>query len=149
MSANDHLEYKVNLLWDGKSGGTIPFEKYPALKLDTPIEFGGEGRYPCPDELFISAVGGCLLTTFLYFRRKFDFPLEKLQISINGTVDSIPREGYRLTSIEAKLHITTNKNEEATAKKCAEYTKTFCHITRVLEQAIPIEMTVDVTSTGS
>jgi len=140
-----HLKYQTNLLWDGKSGGEVDF-KDSTLRLDTPVEFGGGGKYPCPDELFFSAVGGCLLTTFLYFQRKLSFRLENLQVTIGGDVDLVGPEGYRITRIKAVLRIQTIKEEEAKAKNCATLTRDFCHITRALEKTIPTEISAEVTS---
>jgi len=139
-----HLKYQIKLLWDGKSGGEVDFKGF-TLRLDTPVEFGGRGRYPCPDELLFSAVGGCLLTTFLYFQRKLRLRLEDLQVTISGDIDLIGPEGYRITRIEAVLHIQTIEEEEAKAKECAALTRDFCHITRTLERAIPTEISAEVT----
>ena len=146
ITSPENLEYRVKLRWDGKSGGIVNLNT-STLRLDTPVEFGGEGRYPCPDELFFSAIGGCLLTTFLYFRRKLNLPLEGFRISIHGNVDLAGPKGYRITRIRALMYIKTIKNEEANAKKCAELTKDFCHITRTIEKVIPIEISTEVTST--
>ena len=146
MSTPNKLEYQVKLLWDGKSGGKVDFRNYPTLKLDTPKEFGGRGLYPCPDELFFSAVGGCLLTTFLHFRRKLDLYLEEFRISIKGNVDLSGSGGYSITRIKAVMYVKTTKNEEVKAKKCIELTKDFCHITRTLEKAFPIEISIEITS---
>ena len=52
------LEYVAELIWDNQSGGEINIRNFPPIKLDTPVEFGGKGKYPCPDELFVSAMGG-------------------------------------------------------------------------------------------
>ena len=142
----ENLEYQLKLIWDGKSGGAVKL-KNSTLRLDTPLEFGGRGKHPCPDELFFSAIGGCLLTTFLYFRRKLNLHLEEFRISINGNVTATP-EGYRIPRVKIVMHIKTTKNEEANAKKCVELTKDFCHITRTLEKAILIETSMEIISTG-
>lgn len=141
------MKYQIKLSWDGKSGGELNFKNYPKMRLDTPIEFGGTGRYPCPDDLFFSSVAGCLLTTFLYFKRKLKLHLEGLQILINGNVDFIGPKGYRITRVKAVMHIKTRKNEEEKVKKCVELTKDFCHITRSIEKTIPIEISMKLTYT--
>jgi len=102
-----HLECQIHLFWDGESGGEIDF-KGSALRLDTPVEFGGKGRYPCPDQLLFSAVGGCLLTTFLYFQRKLSFRLDGLQITVGGDIDLDGPEGYRINP--HKGHFTCQNN---------------------------------------
>ena len=140
----EHLEYQIHLFWDGESGGKIDF-KGSALRLDTPVEFGGKGRYPCPDQLLFSAVGGCLLTTFLYFQRKLSFHLNGFHITVGGDIDLDGPEGYRITRIKAILHVKTIEGEDAKAKDCAKLTKDFCHITRALEKVVPTEISAEVT----
>lgn len=94
MSSPKSLEYQTHLSWDGKSGGEAKFTGHPPLSLDTPTEFGGGGRYPCPDELFFSAIGGCLLTTFLYFKRRAKLEIDDLHISVKGKVDLVGLEFF-------------------------------------------------------
>jgi len=139
-----NLRYGIHLVWDKRSGGEVTTEKSQTLKLDIPVEFGGEGRYPCPDELFLSSVGGCLLTTFLFFKNKLNLHLDGLSISVNGTIDRIGLEGYRVTGIEAEVHVETKESEKENAEKCVEMTKTYCHITRTLEKAVPIKINEDI-----
>jgi len=134
-----NFEFKAKLLWDGESGGKISIGKFPDLMLDIPVEFGGRGRHPCPDELFLSSVAGCLLTTFLYFRRRLGFDLYDLNISIKGKLTS-QLDGYRMNSIKASMHVTTKKSYEAKARRCIELTKKHCHITRMLEPVVRVEI---------
>ncbi len=139
----ENLKYEIRLVWDGKSGGTVNL-KDSTLRLDTPVEFGGGGRYPCPDELFFSALGGCLLTTFLYFKRKLRLHLQDLQISIKGNVDFIGPEGYQVTGINALLQVKTTKGENRKLRDCVELTRDYCHLTQALEKSIPIEISAEI-----
>ncbi len=138
----ENLKYEIRLMWDGKSGGTINL-KDSTLRLDTSVEFGGSGRYPCPDELFFSALGGCLLTTFLYFQRKLRLHLRDLQILIRGNVDFIGPEGYRVTGINALLQVKIAKGEDRKLRECVELAREYCHLTQALEKSIPIEISVE------
>ncbi len=144
MSTPISWEGQINLLWDGESGGEISIGNHPPLRLDTPVEYGGRGRYPCPDELFLSAIGGCLLTTFLYFKRKVRLHLEGLQISVSGNVNLIGPEGYRITDLKAVLRVKTSKGEESNVKKCVEWAKDYCHITRALTVPIKLEHKIEL-----
>ena len=144
MSGPSRWEGQINLLWDGESGGEVNIRNHPPLRLDTPVEYGGKGRYPCPDEIFLSAIGGCLLTTFLYFKRKIRLHLEGLRISVSGNVGLVGPEGYRITDLKAVIRIKTSKEEEANVKKCVEWTKDYCHITRAL--TVPVKISMEITS---
>jgi organic hydroperoxide reductase OsmC/OhrA len=146
MSAQEKkIEYKVDLSWDGKSGGEITLPKGSTLHIDIPKEFGGEGRYLCPDELFFSAVGGCLLTTFLYMHKKLKFNLKGLRISVDGDVESHGPEGYRVTGTHVNLNVETDDKGKDEAQDCVEMTKKFCHITRSIERCMLVEVSSKVT----
>lgn len=111
MASPRNLKYKVELIWDMESGGKVHIRKFPLLRLDMPVEFGGKGRFACPDELFFSAVGGCLLTTFLYFKEKLKLHLRGLQVLVKGMAELIGTEGYRITGIEAIIHIKVSRRD--------------------------------------
>lgn len=130
--------------WDGKSGAKVSLGKSSNLHVDIPREFGGEGKYLCPDDLFFSAIGGCLLTTFLYMRRKLEFNMKSLRVVVNGDVQSKGPEGFRVTGVRVNLSVETDSEGEVEARKCIEMTEKFCHITRSIEKAIPIRILSNV-----
>ena len=107
--------------------------------MDMPIRFGGKGRYMCPDELFLSSVAGCLLTTFLYFRKRLDVLLEGFEISIDGKLHA-RSEGYRMSEIKVTVFAKTKKNDEIGVRRCIKLAEEYCHITRTIERVIPIKI---------
>jgi len=143
-SQEKKIEYKIDAFWDGKSGAEITLPKGKKLQIDIPKEFGGEGRYLCPGELFFSAVGGCVLTTFLYLHNKLKFNLKGLQVSVNGGIESHGPEGYRVSGAQVNLTVKTDDKGRKKAQECIEMTKKFCHITRSIENSVPIEIASEV-----
>jgi uncharacterized OsmC-like protein len=138
-----NLKYTIELNWDMESGGEAHIDNLPAVKLDLPKDFGGKGRFPCPVELFLSSVGGCLLTTFLYYRRKLRVLLHGLQVEVKGSVDLVG-EAYQITGIEVVIKVETDEDEKTKAEECVELTKYYCLLIRVLEQTVPIETSVEI-----
>jgi uncharacterized OsmC-like protein len=112
--------------------------------MDAHPEFGGEGKDPCPDELFLTSIGGCLLTTFLYVRRKLKLPLVDLKVSVSGEVRLEGPEGYRLTSVDATIYVKTLKGQEARAEECVKLTRDFCHLTRLVEEMVPLVLSAKI-----
>ncbi len=68
------IKFRARLSWDGESGAEINIKHFKTLKLDMPTRFGGKGRYPCPDELFLSSVAGCLNYNLSLFQEKVTHP---------------------------------------------------------------------------
>lgn len=133
------LKFEVTLSWDPEKGGKAQIGTFPPMEFDTPLEFGGESRYPCPDEIFFSAVGGCLITTFLYFKKRLKLDLRGIQVTVQGTVAPVGPKGYRIKGIEAFVNVEADEKERSKAEKCAKLAIEYCHITRSLEDGIPVE----------
>ena len=144
MSFIKNLRYHIGTVWDGESGAEVNLREGYALKLDMPAAFGGLGRHPCPNELFFSAIGSCLLMMFLYFEKRFNLHLQGLRVLVDGNVEMIGPEGYRITGIRITVHIETIKSDRGKAEKCAELMMEYCPITRTLEKVIPIEVSVKI-----
>lgn len=138
--------YKCSVLveWDGVTGGEAKTTQH-RLRFDLPKEFKGLGRSFCPDELLLSAIGGCLVTTFLHFKERFNLPLKKLNVDVRGEVRLV-NEGYRVTKVEAKIEASAPEDGVGRVKRFIELVKEYCHITRSLEGCIAI--TVDVAVSG-
>ena len=104
----------------------MDLEDHHPIPLDTPSYFGGEGIHPCPDELFFSSIGGCLLTTFLYFQRRLELPLKDVQISVRGEVKFLGPKGYTIDETYANIKIKTTSDAASKAERCAKLTEVFC-----------------------
>jgi len=139
------LDFRVNLRWDGKTGGRVYIAGRPRLRVDMPVEFGGGGRYPCPDEIFLSSIAGCLLTTFLYFKDKLHVQAKRLEISIEGVLGA-KADGYEVERVDAHFRIEPGDVDEANLRRCVDLTKRYCHITRTLEKAFPIRIFEEIKS---
>lgn len=136
-----HSEYWVHVVWDGETGGLAEAKEH-RVRLDTSREFGGLGRSLCPDELFLTSIAGCLLTTTLYFKNKFRVDMNEIRVEATLTIDLMGREGYRITGVKA--HMRAKGEDREKVKKCIETAKEYCHITRSIEKSIPIEITIEV-----
>jgi len=137
------LRYQAKVTWDRESGGLVECENCGDLRLDMPREFSGLGRSPCPDQLFLSAIGGCLLTTFLHFKRRLGLDVEGVDISVSAEIALDPSEGYRIRSIRAVMSVEADAEEADLARRCAELARDYCHITRSIESAIPLAVSIE------
>lgn len=144
MSFIKSINCHIGIVWDGQSGVEVNLREGYALKLDMPTVFGGLGEHPCPNELFFSAIGSCLLMMFLYFEKRFNLHLQGLRASVDGNVEMIRPEGYRITGIRATIYVKTIESDRDKAEKCAELMREYCPMTRTLEKVIPTEVSVKV-----
>ena len=145
--------YRVGVSWDKQTGCEVHIRDFPPISIDMPVEHGGGGRYPCPHELFFSALGSCFLGTFLVFKRQLRLRLQDLQISVQGSVDLISRGKYRgkyaIAGIEVSVYTKIEGEQDAKeiASDCIRLTEQHCPITRALRKAVPIKILSQIETT--
>ncbi|MEM0456243.1 MAG: OsmC family protein [Nitrososphaerota archaeon] len=141
---SDSLTFNVSLRWDHSTGAEA-FTKGGAIRLDMPKDFGGLGRYPCPDEVFLSALGGCMITTFIYFQRRLGAKIDGMEVSVDGEV-KLDSGGYRITNIKIKLKVLAESPELEKVTRCAKLAIEYCHLTRSIKPAIAVMTEYEVIS---
>ncbi|MGQ9720062.1 MAG: OsmC family protein [Candidatus Jordarchaeum sp.] len=139
-------QFQTTVIWDKETGGDISVKNYPILKIDTPIEWGGQGRSYCPDQLFISSIGGCLLDTFIFIKNRMRLNLLDLKITLNMSIRQA-RDGYHVKEIEGKTKVTVDEGEKEKGETCAELAKEYCHILRLIRKVIPVNILSEVNET--
>jgi organic hydroperoxide reductase OsmC/OhrA len=92
------ITFEAESVWDGKTGGRATISEGRKINFDTPETFGGMGQGMCPDELFVSAILGCLNNTFLDFQRRFQIQLVSMNLKGKATVE-FDGIGYVITGI--------------------------------------------------
>ncbi|MHA2382902.1 MAG: OsmC family protein [Candidatus Thorarchaeota archaeon] len=133
----EYLEYHAQSKWDGKTGGTTTVSEDRQIVYDTPKTYGGREEGICPDELFVSAVLGCLNNTFLDFQRRFEMELISLDLEGKATA-KFDGEGYKIESLTISCEVVVGKDELETGQRCVELMREYCHLTRSIKSCIPI-----------
>jgi organic hydroperoxide reductase OsmC/OhrA len=143
------ITFDSESVWDGKTGGSATISEGQQIHFDTPETFGGMGQGLCPDELFVSAILGCLNNTFLDFQRRFQIQLVSMNLKGKATVE-FDGTGYVITGIAVDGQIVVEEGELRTGKRCVELMEKYCHLTRSIKNCIPIQFDVShsIGSTG-
>lgn len=142
------LDYRVELSWDGETGGSVECDDCGDLRIDMPEEFSGNGRSPCPDQLFLASLGGCLLTTFLHFAKRLQLEVKDVNIFVGGKIFLRKGVGYRIGLVEAKIRVMADAEDVELAEKCSELARDYCHITRSIEDAIRVDVFIEVSASS-
>jgi organic hydroperoxide reductase OsmC/OhrA len=135
--------YEAEAVWDGLTGGNVAIGEYN-LNFDTPAEYGGRGSAPCPDQLFLSSIGGCILNTFLNFKRRLGAETRSVKVQTTCRIELRNPNGYRLTRVTATIHVTPEEGDEDRNRRCAELARDYCHITKSIEPAVPVDVEIVV-----
>jgi organic hydroperoxide reductase OsmC/OhrA len=139
----ESVEYQAESVWDGKTGGIITASDDRQIVYDTPKTYAGRGEGICPDEIFVSAVLGCLNNTFIDFQRRFEMELVSFKLSGKATV-LFDGEGYKITGFSVTGDVVVGEDELETGQRCVELMKQYCHLTRTVIDCIPFEYDISV-----
>jgi len=137
-------DFTVSLEWEEATQGRLGARANPPLLVATPPAFGGPEGVWSPEELFVGSVGGCLMSTFLYFAGRFDVPLEAYTCDASGRMEKVP-SGLRFTSMEVSIRATVADEEarrRATELRLKEKLETYCPVSTALN--CPVRITLDL-----
>lgn len=143
MRLKKRLNYKAEAQWDKETGGEVTSNGFK-VSFDTPRDHGGNERHPCPDQLFLASITGCLMNTFLYYRSHLGAETEDIIISAEADIHLVNPIGYRIKGLNAHIKVWSREEEADLNRTCAERARDYCHLTKSIENAIPIRVEVSL-----
>ena len=143
MRLKERLHYSAEAQWDKETGGEVTSKDFK-ISFDTPRDHGGNERYPCPDQLFLASITGCLMNTFLYYRVHLGAETRDIKISAGAETQLVNPLGYRVKGIDAHIQVWSTEEEADLNRTCAERARDYCHLTKSIEGSIPINVTITV-----
>ncbi len=137
-------EFKVAIKWSGERLADINLEGRPALPLSSPEVFGGQAGYYTPQELFVSSIAACYMTTSLSILRKMRQTIDALVIEGAGVIERDPEGGWRFSEIVVKMNVRVPDGDTTTKiPRVVKLTKKYCMIARVVSCPIRLELTLN------
>ena len=123
----DIFIYKSKLKWEGNKTGIVEIENKPSIKISTPPEFGGPEGFWSPEDLFVSSINSCLMTTFLYFIFKNNVELKDYISEAEGIVEK--KNSLKFTQVKVNIKIKVGENENIEKiEKFIELAEKYCLI---------------------
>ena len=143
MNFAKKLEYTISSRWNGETGGAAEIDGH-VISFDTPTEYRGNASAPCPDHLFLASICGCLMNTFINLKNRLGAETKDIEIGASTKIELTNQEGYRMKGIEAAIKVYSDPDNAEINKRCAEFARDYCHITKSIEQAVPITVNIQV-----
>ncbi len=143
MRLKKHLKYSAEAEWDHKTGGVAQLDGFEQ-RFDTPMEHGGLETAPCPDQLFMTSIAGCIINTFNYYRVMLDVETRDIKVKVSSDIELTPIDGYRITGIDIDIQVWSDEENQLMNQKCAERARDFCHLSKSIELVIPINVAIKV-----
>jgi len=136
--------FKTEIVWRQGRQFRLSARENPDLIAATPPQFGGPAGIWSPEELLVASVGGCLLSTFLYFADRFKVPLDSCSIASTGTLEKTS-EGLRFTGIDVSIAVTVADEqavERASSLRLKEKLEKYCPVSASLN--CPVRLVLEV-----
>ncbi len=136
----ENPEFKVNIIWTGGHEGDITLNGKPVLRLSSPVIWEGKPDAYSPQDLFISAVAGCYITTFAVMMKRVRQTLNAHHVTGRGVLHKHPDGGWYFTEIFITMNITIPKDANLTqVKRAVSLTEKYCQISRSVTCMIHVE----------
>jgi peroxiredoxin-like protein len=145
MDAYPH-HYRARAAGAPEDAVALESESLPALKSQSPPQFGGPGGQWSPETLFVAAVADCFVLTFRAIARASSFAWHDVACDAEGVLDRA--DGVvRFTEIKlhARLTVPAGANEDR-ARRLLEKAEKTCLVTNSLkvEPTLTTEVVSDV-----
>lgn len=131
--------YKVKSRWIADKRVLLEAEGKPSIEVATPPEFGGPEAFWNPEDLFVSSVNICILTTFLFFAQRQNVKFLSYQTEAEGTVEMV--EGVLMfTRVIVRPIIEVEDQQTAAAiQQTLEKAEKYCLISSSVKTQVTVE----------
>ena len=138
--------FETDLAWTGGAEYEVRSDGAPPLSAATPPEFGGPPARWSPEALLVASAAGCILSTLLFFAKRFRLEVAACTASAKGTVEKTP-DGLRFTGIDVSVALEVPDRaaaDKAASLRLEEKLEKYCLVSRSL--ACPVRLALEVTA---
>lgn len=138
--------FRTRLRWSGSKRGSLLSSGKLNIGVATPPEFNGEEGYWSPEELLLSAVDSCIMTTFLAYAEKEKVGFSGYESATEGALEKI--EGhFRFSKITVKPRISVrSEDQERKIKELMKIAEDKCFISNSIKCEVNVMPEVKVRS---
>jgi organic hydroperoxide reductase OsmC/OhrA len=107
-------------------------------------EFGGRSEVLNPEELFVAAINGCLMTTFFYFLAKAHIEIQSYEAYAEGHVEK-NANGFRFVGVQ--IQATATVREPRLAERICELAglaEKYCLVSRSVSCPVHYDLHVEI-----
>jgi peroxiredoxin-like protein len=124
--------------WSGLKRGTLSSPGKPNIIVATPPEFNGEQGYWSPEELLLSAVDSCIMTTFLHYAERKGIDLASYESGAEGVLESVDRQ-FRFSKILVKPKISVVSEDQVDkTKELIRVAENSCFISNSIKSVVEV-----------
>ncbi len=123
--------------------GVTRIKAFPPIHFDEPPELGGTDTAPSPLDYLLTAVGGCLVSSFTLCLQKKRVEAT-LSADVSGRVERDAEGMLRVQAIEVELRVTAPEESRKKVEGCYQVFKKYCIVSASVARGIPLETRLHV-----
>lgn len=138
--------YQVKLDWITERKGLLHSDAlHQKIEVVTPPEFPkGIERLWSPEHLFVAAINGCFMTTFLVLAENSKLEFSKLECNAIGTLDKVDGK-FKMTEVALSPILTiTDETMKEKAVRVLDMSEKACLISNSVNSKIILNPTINV-----
>ena len=131
--------YSTSLKWTDEHKGILSCEGKPDIRVACPPEWGGHPGIWSPEDLFVSSMEVCTMTTFLYLLEKHRGALVSYESRATGTAQMV--EGvfiFKEVVVEVAVKVPAQEDVQKAARAFSEIAD-WCLITKTVKCQVRVE----------
>ncbi len=134
--------YHTAVQWADQKKGTMSSPGKPDVEVATPPEFKGHEGIWSPEDLLVSAVNVCVMSTFLAFAERAGLAFTGYESEAEGTVE-LAEGKLQVTAVTIRPRVTLASGADGEkAKDLIHKAEANCLISNSLKTRVTIEPTI-------
>jgi organic hydroperoxide reductase OsmC/OhrA len=144
MTSKRTHTYENRIRQDKDKEAIVVFDGSGPFAFGPPPEFGGRPESLNPEQLFVAAINGCLLTTLSYFLQRSRIELQSYQAQAEGQVQKGP-DGFRFVGVVVRAKAIVKDVQAAEkASELAAMAEKYCLVSRSVSCPVHYDLHVEI-----
>jgi len=131
---NHKKQLNAKLSWRGGVCSEIKM-RHHVIVIDSGKEEGGEDVGPSPTEVFLAALGSCIMTNISRIGQKMRLGLKKVSIDING-IKEYNEHPSSFVTLKIKISIDASVNDHEKLERLIKLAEENCTVSNTLKNAV-------------
>lgn len=134
--------YSSRLTWTGDREGLLSADgQKQALRGGPPVPFDGSSEVWSPEELLLSSLGLCLMTTFMALNAREKLTILRYESETTGVLEKTA-QGIVFTEIREQVSLHVAEGEKDRAEATLLKAKKFCIVSNSLKPEVTLSATI-------
>jgi organic hydroperoxide reductase OsmC/OhrA len=131
--------YRTQLKRIENRTGILDSDGKPPVRFSSPPEFKGEAGVWTPEDLFVSAIDACTMTTFVAFAERERIPVVSYQSAAEGLLEFADGK-YRITRVVVRPNVVVGSADAVhQTRDLFKKTHEHCIVTNSIHTTVVIE----------